>query len=197
MVETNLPVFALQCHTYVKTSERLRKLDFVFFCECRTSILTHGQSDLYDNILSNIPNDLKVFLYPIIVSFVHIDACDISDTDYVWLDLEDRDEVGCSVWLKQEGQDAVLDEAIYLLEWHLEKFVIDAYDWRTRKDMLRVWEVQLDLQECEICGNSSPCRRLLAVTAQKLQGWLYSNCGHRTVLHSDMLIFFKGRVEHG
>lgn len=196
IVETNLPVFALQRHTYVKVSERLRKLDFVVFYEYRTSILTQGQSGLYDNILSNVPNDLKVFLYPIIVSFVHIDTCDISDTDYVWLDL-DGDEVGCSVWLKREGQDTVLDKAIYLLEWHLEKYVIDVYDWRTRKGMLWVWEVQLDLQECAICGNSSPCRRLLDVTAQKLQGWLYSNCGHRTVFRSDVLILFKGRIEYG
>ena len=134
-MKTNLPVFALQRHTYVKVSERLRKLDFVVFYEYRTSILTQGQSGLYDNILSNVPNDLKVFLYPIIVSFVHIDTCDISDTDYVWLDL-DGDEVGCSVWLKREGQDTVLDKAIYLLEWHLEKYVIDVYDWRTRKGML-------------------------------------------------------------
>jgi hypothetical protein len=195
MVETNLPGFALQGHTYAEASERLRDLDFEVFYECRTSILSPGQRGLYDVILSKLPNDLKVFLDPIIVSFVLRDACDISEADYVWLDLEEGEEVGCSAWLKREDQDAVLDEALYLLGHHLEKYVIDAYDRRTRDDMLRVWEAQLDLQECVICGDASPSRRVLAVADQKLRGWICSTCGHRTVLHSDVLALLRGRAK--
>jgi len=197
MVETNLPGFALQGHTYAEASERLRELDFEVFYECRTSTLSPGQRGLYDVILSQLRNDLTVFLDPIIVSFVLRDACDISDVDYVWLDLEEGEEVGCSAWLKRADQDSVLDEAMYLLERHLEKYVIDAYDRRTRDDMLRVWEAKLDLQECVICGNASPSRRLFDVADQKLRGWNCATCGHRTVLHSDVLIILKGRVKQG
>jgi hypothetical protein len=197
MVETNLPGIALQGHSYDEASERLRELDFDVFYDCRTSILSPGQRGLYDVILSRIPNDLKVFLDPIIVSFVLRDACDISEADYVWLDLEEGEEVGCSAWLKRGDHDAVLAEAMYLLERHLEKYVIDAYDRRTRDDMLRVWEAQLDLQECVICGDASPRRRLLDVADHKLRGWRCSTCGHRTVLHSDVLTLLRERAKQG
>ena len=193
MMETNpsnLRSLGLEGKGYGSALEVLRQNEFEVFYECRTSVLTKFQKELYEKVLSEVPKDLAIFLDPIIVSFALKDACDFSGVDYVWLDLEGEDEVGNSAWVRKEDQKKVLDLAIRFLERHLEKYIIDAYDRRTREDMVRIWEAQVKLQECPICGSSSLERRLIMTKKQKLRGWTCSSCGHHVILPSDALESF-------
>lgn len=197
MVEANpssLGSLGLEGKDYGFASEILRQKEFEIFYECRTSVLTQFQRELYEKFLSETPRDLAPFLDPIILSFALKDACDFSGVDYVWLDLEEKDEIGNSAWLRKEDQKKVLDLAIRFLERHLEKYIIDAYDRRTRDDMVQIWEAQVKLQECPICRTSSLERRLIMTKKQKLRGWTCSSCGHHIILPSDALEYL-GKAE--
>ena len=190
MIETNrlnLRELDLEGKSYDFAIQVLKRDDLEIIYECCTSILTQFQRELYEKLLQEFPKELSIFLDPIIVSFALKDACDFSGVDYAWLDLDGEDEVGNSAWVSKEDQKKVIKNTFRFLEHHLEKYVIDAYDRRTREDIARIWEAQLKLQECPICGSSDLERRLIVTKGQKLRGWYCSNCRHHVILPSDIL----------
>ncbi|MCJ7771372.1 hypothetical protein MUP37_07360, partial [Candidatus Bathyarchaeota archaeon] len=154
MVESNLPELDLENKSYNLAFERLKDRGLEVLYESRTSVLTTLQREFYWKTVNQASNNIRIFLDPIVVAFAIHDACDLSDTDYAWLDLEGEDEVGNSAWTKG-GSERILDIAGVLLKKHLEKYILDAYDRHTREDMVRVWEAGLKILQCPICGESS------------------------------------------
>ena len=193
IVETNIPSLGqnLVGENLDYASNVLSRRDLELLYESRISALNSSQRKLYEELLYNIPKKLSIFLDPIIVSFALKDACDFSSADYVWLDLEGSEDLGNSLWVKKEREKEILKLMNDFLKNHLEKYVIDAYGRLTREDMISVWEAQIDLKECSICGENPLVRRLIKRKKQKLRGWICSECGHHVILPSDTLDFIR------
>ncbi len=162
------------------------------FYESRTGVLTPSQRELYEGFLKKIGTDLAKILDPIVIAFAVKDACDLSMVDYVWLDLEWGGDVGSCAWVKRKDYDEVFKLTVRLLSRHLEKYILDEYDRRTREDLTRAWEAQMRLPECQVCGTPSPERKLIAVEGGKLRGWSCPACGNQTNLPSDIMELLQG-----
>lgn len=186
MVETNLSDLTIGEKRYGDASTILKENSLEILYECRTSVLTEFQRELYGTITPKA-RDLTIFLDPIIISFALRDACDISGLDYVWLDLDGEEEIGCSAWVKGEDREVVRSLMHRLLKRHLDKYIIDAYDRRTRENMTRIWEAELKFHECAICGEASLDRQQIPSQNHHLRGWVCSNCGHHIILPTDIL----------
>jgi hypothetical protein len=191
-VETNLSNLVLTGKHYKSAFNLLKEKGFEALYECQTTVLTNLQRELYKEILAKAPKGLEIFLDPIIISFALRDACDVSGSDYVWIDLEGGGEIGCGAWVKDEDREKVSKSAIRLLRTHLEKYIIDAYDRRAREDMIKLWEAQLNLKECPVCGRISLDRRPVIFNKYRLRSWVCSDCGHHVILHSDALKYLEG-----
>lgn len=187
MVEARSVNLDFEGKNYSAASNHLKSLGLAVLYECSMKVLNEYQRGLYTKVLAKVPREIALFLDPIVLSFVLRDACDLSGVDYVWLDLEGEDEVGCSAWVKDKDANAVISLAIDLLKRHLEKYLIDAYDHDTREDMIRVWEAGLGLKECPICGAASPDRRIITTNKHKFRGWTCKSCGYHVILPSDAL----------
>ncbi len=185
----------LEGKTYGAASNLLKSHGLVILYECSMKILNEFQRGLYSKVIAEVPKEIELFLDPIVLSFALRDACDLSSFDYVWLDLEGEDEVGCSAWVKENDSDAVINMTVDLLNRHLEKYLIDTYDHGTREDMVRVWKAGLDLQKCPVCGWASPERRIIVTNKRKFRGWSCKSCGYHMVLPSDSLDYFNGKIE--
>lgn len=183
----------LEGRSYGSVSEDLEREGFEIFFECRTGTLTPFQRRLFERLRTEAPRDLSILLDPIVASFAVKDACDLSGVDYVWLDLEGQDDFGNCTWARGNDHNRILGLAVQFLERHLDKYIIDAYDRRTREDMNQVWEAQLKLPECQVCGTPSVERRIIIMKRQKLRGWKCSNCGHHRILPSDALDYLEKR----
>lgn len=191
----SLKDLGLEGKSYDSASQLLRQSEFEILYECRTSVLTQFQRELYEKFLHDIPKEMAMLLDPIIVSFALKDACDFSGVTYVWLDLDGNDELGNSAWVKREDQKKVLDSVVSLLERHLEKYIIDAYDRKTREDLARIWEAQVKLEACSVCGSSSLERRLIVTNGRKLRGWICHDCANHVIVPSDALEYLNDFVK--
>jgi len=193
IVETSFPNLGsdLVGKTHDHASNVLSSRGLEVLYQSRTSSLDASQKELYEKVLSHVAKGLTIFLDPIIVSFALKDAFDFSTINYVWLDLEGKEDLGNSVWAEREGETEVLQLMNDFLKNHLEKYVIDAYDRSTREELTRIWEAKINLKECPICGKNSLARRLVKTKKQKLRGWTCSGCGHHVILPSDTLSFIK------
>ncbi|MFH0897628.1 MAG: hypothetical protein V1850_06245 [Candidatus Bathyarchaeota archaeon] len=181
--------------SYDAASNLLRRHGLMVLYECGMNVLNEVQRGLYSKVISKVPREIVLFLDPIVLSFALRDACDLSGVDYMWLDLEGEDDVGCSAWVNEKDSNAVISLAIDLLKRHLEKYLIDAYDHGTREDMMRVWDAGLGLQACPICGEASPERRVIAANEHKFRGWTCKSCNYHVILPSDSLDYFGDKVE--
>ena len=191
MSETNISDLDLDDKKYSAIPAILEDLGLLIIYECRVRALTTFQRGLYEKVLSKVPKEIALFTDSIIVSFALKDACDISGVDYVWLDLEGVDDVGCSAWVKEKDENAVISLSVNLLRRHIEKYLIDAYDRGTREDLVKVWEAGLGLQECPICGKASIDRRTISANNRKFRGWTCTGCGHHVIVPSDALDYFN------
>ena len=185
----------LEGKNYGASSNILKSRGLTVLYECSMKVLTEFQRDLYAKVIAKVPREITLFLDPITVSFALRDACDVSTVDYVWLDLETDDQVGCSAWVKEKDANAVIGLAVELLKRHLEKYLIDAYDYGTREDMIRIWEAGLGLQECPLCGAVSPERRVIVANKRKFRGWTCKSCGYHVIIPSDVLDYLNSNVE--
>ena len=163
--------------------------------ESRTSVLNESQRKLYEKIFEKVPSKLTIFVDPIIISFALKDACDRSSSEYIWLDLEGIDDLGNAVWTEKAQEEDILRLMSGFLRNHLEKYVIDAYDRLTREDMARVWEAQIDIKECPICGANPLARKLVKRNKNELRGWTCSKCRHHVIVPSDILEFIGNNRE--
>jgi hypothetical protein len=195
MYETSISDLNLEDKNYRTISGILRNRGLAILYECCMRTLTTFQRGLYEKVLAKVPREIGLFSDPIVVSFALKDACDISGVDYVWFDLEGDDDVCCSAWVREEDGDAVVVLAARLLNRHLEKYLIDAYDRRTREDLVRVWEAGLGLQECHICGKSSSERRTITANNRKFRGWTCNGCGRHLIVPSDTLDYLNRKIE--
>lgn len=195
MFETRATNLDLESKSYGVASNLLKDHGLTILYECGMTVLNEFQRSLYTKVMMKVPKETVLFLDPIILSFALRDACDLSGVDYVWLDLESEDEIGCSAWVKNEDVNVVINLAVNLLKRHLDKYLIDAYDHETREDMLRVWESGLGLQECPICGTALPQRKVIITNNHKFRGWLCKSCGYHVVLPSDTLVYFTAKIE--
>ena len=84
-----------------------------------------------------------------------------------------------------------MDLAVVFLKNHVEKYLIDVYDRHTREDLVRVWEAELEIRECPICGGSLPKRQQIALNDYKIRGWVCRYCGHHMVVPSDALNYLS------
>lgn len=191
MFETSIGNLDLEDKEYNTVSDLLKSLGLTILYESSMSVLTEFQRGLYESVMAKAPREMALFLDPIVVSFALRDACDLSGVDYVWLDLEGDDEVGCSAWVRKKDGDTVIGLAIDLLRRHLAKYLIDVYSRETREDMVRVWEAGLELQVCPICGETSLKRRLIATNKYRLRGWTCAECGHHMIVPSDALDYLN------
>lgn len=190
--EGNLGNLDLEDKNYDAASDELKKLGLKILYETRMDVLTRFQWRLYMKLLAKIPKDIVLFVDPIVLSFALRDACDLSGASYVWLDLEGDDEVGSSVWTKEQDVNSILALAVDLLRRHLEKYLIDVYSHDLREEMVRVWEAGLGLEVCGVCGKTSLKRRVIVVAKNnKLRGWACSNCGNHIVIPSDALDYLN------
>ncbi len=190
--ETNIGNLELEDKCYDSVSDQLRGMGLTVLYEARMGVLTELQRSLYENVLLKVPKDLVLFLDPIVISFALRDACDLSSVDYVWLDFENDDDVGCSAWMRKNDGDGVIDLAVDLMRRHLEKYLIDVYSRGTREEMVRVWEAGLGLEACSVCGGTSLKRRLImADRHHRLRGWACAKCGNHVVIPSDALDYLK------
>jgi hypothetical protein len=180
---------------YDSVSELLRQNEFEVLYECSTSVLTVFQRELYERFLSNVPRGLRIFLDPIVLSFALKDACDFSGVVYVWLDLDGRDDAGSSAWTRREDQVRIIGSVVGLLKRHLEKYILDVYDRETREDLASVWDAQMRLEACPVCGSSSPERKLIVASRMKLRGWVCHDCSNHIILPSDALEFLSGSMK--
>jgi hypothetical protein len=195
IVETNLPELQLITTTYDQAAGELRSRGFEVIYESRTGVLTSLQRELYKKVVSEASKEIAVLLDPIIASFAIRDACDLSGIDYVWLDLEGDDEIGNSAWTRKgEGGQEIIRLATRLLERHLEKYIIDAYDRQTRDDMASVWDAQFKLQACPVCGGLSLKREPVVLNKRKLRAWVCSECGHHVMVQGDVLNFLMSKL---
>lgn len=190
MVESNLPELDLEDKTYSEAFDTLRNRGLEVFYESRTSVLTPFQRELYEKTMMRMPRKVAVLLDPIVVAFAIHDACDLSDSDYVWLDLEGDDDVGNSAWIRGRHEE-ITDLAMRLLKTHLEKYIVDAYDRHTREDMVRVWEAQLKLLACPICGEPSLERKPILTNRQIIRSWACTSCGHHIAVQVDVLKYLQ------
>ncbi|MEM2094072.1 MAG: hypothetical protein QXI32_02095 [Candidatus Bathyarchaeia archaeon] len=193
IVESNLPELNIEAETYGSASNELRKLGFEILYESCTNILTPFQSQLFRRIVAKAPKSIAPLLDPIILGFAIHDASDLSNTDYVWLDLEGDEDIANSAWVRKNGQEEVIKIAFRLLERNLEKYILDAYDRRTRDDLVSVWEAQLNIDGCPVCGVKSLKREPLELNHKRLRGWLCTNCGHRVMVQNDVLRYLLER----
>ncbi len=193
IVESNLHDLDLTATTYGPVSEELRRRGFEILYESRTEILTVFESELFKKMVARAPKDIAPLLDPIIMAFAIHDASDLSKTDYVWLDLEGNSEIANSAWVRKENQEEVIAIAFCLLERNLEKYILDTYDRRTRDDMVSVWEAQLNIGGCPICGKNSLKRAPLQLGKKKLRGWTCTNCGHHVMVQTDVLDFLLSK----
>jgi ribosomal protein L37AE/L43A len=193
IVETSIPNLGegLVGKTLEEATSILLGRGFELLYESKTSVLNPAQRQLYEQLLSSVPKKITIFLDPIIISFALKDACDLSSADYIWLDLEGRDDLGNMVWTGKAKKDHILTLMNDLILNHLEKYVVDAYDRLTREDMARVWEAQIELKECPVCGSNALTRRLVKRNAQELRSWVCSTCRHHVILPSDTLTFIR------
>jgi len=187
IVESNLHDLNLTATTYGQASEELRRRGFEILYESRTNVLTSFQSELFKKIVARAPKTIAPLIDPIVLAFAMHDASDISNTDYIWLDLEGDDEIGNSGWVRRENQEEVITIAFRLLEKNLEKYVLDTYDRRTRDDMVSVWEAQLNINGCPVCGKNALRREPLQFGKKRLRGWVCTNCGHHVMVQADVL----------
>ena len=194
MSETSIPDLDLEEKKYATVTSLLKSRDLSNIYECHMKTLTPFQRDLYEKVLTKVPREMSLFAEPIVVSFALKDACDVSGVDYVWLDLEGEDDVGCSAWVREKDRDSIISLAIDLLKRHMEKYIIDVNDRGTRDDLAKVWEAGLGLKECSVCGKSSPERRTIAANSYKFRGWTCSGCGHHVIVPSDTLNFLAHRT---
>jgi hypothetical protein len=190
MVESNLPELDLENKTYNIASETLKNRGLEVLYESRTSVLTPLQRELYGKAVNKASKNISILLDPIVVAFAIHDACDLSSFDYAWLDLEGDDEVGNSAWVKG-GHEDVLGIAIKMLRKHLEKYILDAYDRHTREDMVRVWEAQLKLLACPICGGSSLERKPIIMNNNMIRSWICVDCGYHVTVQTDVLKYLQ------
>jgi hypothetical protein len=193
IVESNLHELNLAAATYGPASEELRRRGFEILYESRTDVLTPFQSELFQKIVARAPKTIAPLLDPIVLAFAMHDASDISKTDYVWLDLEGDDEIANSAWVRRENQEEVISNAFRLLERNLEKYVLDTYDRRTRDDMVSVWEAQLNIKGCPVCGKNSLKREPLQLGKKRLRGWVCTNCSHHVMVQADVLDYLSSK----
>ena len=193
IVESNLHELNLTAATYGSASEELRRRGFEILYESRTNVLTPFQSELFQKIVTRAPKAIAPLLDPIVLAFAMHDAGDISKTDYVWLDLEGDDEIANSAWVRRENQEEVITIAFRLLERNLEKYILDTYDRRTRDDMVSVWEAQLNINGCPVCGKNSLKREPLQLGKKRLRGWVCTNCNHHVLVQSDVLDYLSSK----
>jgi DNA-directed RNA polymerase subunit RPC12/RpoP len=186
MVESSLHDFELLATNYGAAAEELRKQAFEILYESQTSVLTLFQQELYEKIISRAPKKIAALVDPIVLAFSIRDACDLSKADYVWLDLEGNDEIANSAWVRKENQEEIITIALRLLERNLEKYILDTYDRRTRNDMVSVWEAQLNINGCPVCGKSLK-RDPITLGGKKIRGWVCTNCGHHVLVQSDTI----------
>lgn len=189
-MESSLPELVLENKTYNEASEILRGLGLEVLYESRTSTLTPFQRELYENVVKKAPKKVAILLDPIVVAFAIHDACDLSGFDYAWLDLEGDDEIGNSAWVRG-GQGQIISLAVRLLRAHLEKYILDAYDRRTREDMESVWEAKLNLLACPVCGEASLERRPILTTNYTIRSWICTGCGHNVLVQADVLQYLR------
>jgi hypothetical protein len=190
IVESNLPELDLENTTYSIAVEKLRNRGLEVFYESRTSILSPFQRELYEKALNKVPKEVSILLDPITVAFAIHDACDLSDLDYAWLDLDGDNEVGNSAWSKGNHEE-IVDIATELLRKHLEKYILDAYDRHTREDMVRVWEAQLKLLACPICGASSLERKPIILNNNVIRSWVCTSCNYYVTVQTDVLKYLQ------
>jgi len=193
IVESNLHDLSLAAATYEPVSEELRKRGFEILYESCTDILTTFESELFQKMVARAPKDIAPLLDPIVMAFAIHDASDLSKTDYVWLDLEGNNEIANSAWVRKENQEEVIAIAFRLLERNLEKYILDTYDRRTRDDMVSVWEAQLSISECPVCGKNSLKRAPLQLGKKRLRGWACANCNHHVMVQTDVLDFLLSK----
>jgi ribosomal protein L37AE/L43A len=190
MVESNIRELDLENKTYAEAFEILRSRGFEVLYESRTSVLTSFQRGLYEKVVKRAAKKLAILLDPIVVAFAVHDACDLSGHDYAWLDLEGDEEIGNSAWARG-GEEEIVGLALRLLRTHLEKYVLDAYDRQTREDMVRVWEAELKLLACPVCGESSLERRPIVTSKQIVRSWICTNCDHHVTVQADVLRYLQ------
>jgi transposase-like protein len=89
------------------------------------------------------------------------------------------------------GHDSILSIAGGLLKKHLEKYILDAYDRHTREDMVRVWEAQLKILQCPICGEPSLKRKPIILNNNMIRSWVCSDCGYHVTVQTDVLNYLK------
>lgn len=199
MVEVYPPELAsslsLQFKSYTFATNVLKTEGFLPFYEFHTGILTTTQRGFFEEIVSRAPKKIRVLLDPLIISFAVRDACDISGVEYVWLDLEENDDVGSSAWVKEKDIEQVSQTTFHLVESHIGKYLLDAYDRKTREDLERAWQAELRLPECQVCGATVIERRKppLKASGLTMRGWKCSNCGFQTLLPSDVLELVEKR----
>ena len=193
MVETSVPHVGqdLVGKTLDEVADALATRGLERLYESRTGVLSPSQRQLYERILAKVPSKLTIFLDPIVLSFALKDACDRSSSAYVWLDLEGNDDVGNAVWTETTGDDEILRLMTGLVQDHLEKYVIDAYDRLTREDMTRVWKAQIDIEACPVCGATPLTRRFIKRSGVELRGWICATCSHHMILPADILAFIE------
>jgi hypothetical protein len=197
IVETSVPNVGqnLVGKTLEQATDDFPERGLELLYESRTSVLNESQRKLYEKIFAKVPSKLTIFVDPIIISFALKDACDRSSSEYIWLDLEGNDDLGNAVWTEKAQEEDILRLMSEFLRNHLEKYVIDAYDRLTREDMARVWEAQIDIKECPICGANPLTRKLVKRNKQELRGWTCSKCRHHVILPSDILEFIGNNRE--
>jgi len=174
--------------TYEDAFNVLKKTNMVLLYESNTGVLTSKQRQLFENILEKVPSEIKAFLDPLIVSFAVHDACDSSDTKYLWLDFTEGDNISSSAWVEHGRDEEVLKRTVELLEKNLEKYVIDAYDRQAREGITSIWSAELAIPECWYCGTrGSMVKKIIAVNDKRVRGWTCNKCGHSMILPQDIL----------
>ena len=118
--------------SYEEAFSVLKNTDLVLLYESSTGTLTERQRNLFENFWERASKELKAFLDPLIVSFAVHDACDSSDADYIWFDLAEGENISSCAWVKSGKDQEITKLAMELIEKHLEKYLIDAYDRQAR-----------------------------------------------------------------
>ncbi len=170
----------------------LKKTDMVLLYESSTGILTERQRKLFENFWDSASKELKAFLDPLIVSFAVHDACDSSDANYIWFDLAEGENISSFAWIKSGKDKEITKLAIELLEKHLEKYLIDAYDRQAREGIANLWNTDLAIPECWYCSSkNSMVRKVITVNDNKFRAWSCTKCSHNTVSPKDILEYLK------
>jgi len=189
---------SLQSKSYTFAENILKTEGFIPFYEFHTGILTSTQRGFFEEVVSRAPKKMKILLDPLIVSFAIRDACDLSGVEYFWLDLEKNDDVGSSAWIREKDIEKLYETTFHLIASHIGKYLLDAYDRKTREDLERAWLAELRLPECQVCGATVIERKMppMKFSGETLRGWNCSNCGFQTLIPSDVLELVEvGRVK--